>query len=43
MHQEPKWPAHESAQEFLVRTLSVDQWKAIGELLEAERRAERES
>lgn len=41
MRQEPKWPVHESAQEFLMRTLSADQWRAIGEILKAERSGER--
>lgn len=37
MRQEPRWPAGISAQEFLLRTLSIDQWKAIGYLLKNER------
>jgi len=36
MRQEPRWPAEESAQEFLMRTLSTDQWRALGEILKAE-------
>lgn len=37
MRQEPRWPDGESAEEFLARTLSTDQWRAIQLLLEDER------
>jgi hypothetical protein len=36
MRQEPKWPADQSAQEFLMSTLSTDQWKALRVILDAE-------